>query len=694
MLAIIYLLIGTMFGYAVCETLFPRFRTIGETTFDGQPLSLSSYFIRIPAWILCGVIPLTWVTYLTAYVLKVYGKIEYPLTIANRIVMSLFVLVTALLLFLLFRKKKALAQPTFVKQKLTTWEIIFLALLVLFITRMMFLTFFIAKGKLYVGLSVFSDFAPHLGVIRSFSYGNNFPTSYPHFAGEDIRYHFMFQFLAGNLEYLGMRLDYAFNLPSIIGMVSTCMLFYAFAVRITGRRLVGYLSTLFFLFRSSPSLFRFLAELPKGEILNRLKNQTEFFAYTQNEDWGLWNLNVYCNQRHFAFAIAVMLLALHFFMPYVYEMAKKLSATRNEFSEEVKPIHRLLTYLKVLFISKGAFGFQRPIVSLLLGLLLGGLAFFNGSVLTITCAMLFFMAAVSDKRMDYLLTAGVALFLSLLESSLFIEGSAVSPSYYFGFLATNKTIFGATDYMWQLWGILLIFVVAYLVFGRGVKRYMAFVFSIPLILAFTLSLTIDITVNHKFVMMAEMLLSLFPAIILAELFQKQCSFVKDKVVIRRVTAAILIVLLTATGIFEYVIIERKNKPQYDLVFDVQDPLTLWLKDNADSDDLILSAWYHIHRVVLGGGMLYYGWPYYAWSAGYDTDYREQQVIQMFQAHSVEELDTLIKENNIRYIIVDNETRTNTLYVVNEDVIASAYEAVYTDGEGAYKTTVYDTQLHK
>ena len=36
---------------------------------------------------------------------------------------------------------------------------------------------------------------------------NNFPTQYPHYGGQDVKYHFMFQFLVGNLEYLGFRLD-------------------------------------------------------------------------------------------------------------------------------------------------------------------------------------------------------------------------------------------------------------------------------------------------------------------------------------------------------------------------------------------------------------------------------------------------------------------------------------------------------
>ena len=89
---------------------------------------------------------------------------------------------------------------------------------------MMFYVFYIKDGILYSGLTVYGDYAPHTAMMRSFSAGNNFPTQYPHYGGADVKYHFMFQFLTGNLEYLGMRMDFAYNI------VSTCRLWDSYAV--------------------------------------------------------------------------------------------------------------------------------------------------------------------------------------------------------------------------------------------------------------------------------------------------------------------------------------------------------------------------------------------------------------------------------------------------------------------------------
>ncbi len=705
--SVLFLAVGIAFGYAVCETMFPNFHKCGEKSFSGKELNLLSYFIRVPAWVLAGIIPLTWVTYLSAYLLKTTGGVNYPLLPANCISIGLMAVAVVLLLY--FRKKK---QPELQKEILTNRvvliaELVFFAILAIFFTELMFHTFRVTEGRLHVGYSVYSDFAPHMGMIRSFSFGNNFPTEYAHFAGEDIKYHFMFQFLVGNLEFLGLRIDYAFNLPSMFGIVATCSLLYALAAKLTGKRMVGALTTLFFVFRSSPSFFRFVAELPKEELsLKTILQHGTFPDYTPYENWGLWNLNVYCNQRHFAFAIAVLLLALHFFMPYVYAMAEKLSGKRAGFAPLTKNVkqwkeigqnlwNRVVVYVKTMFFTKTTFGVKHPVRALLLGVLLGALAFFNGSVLIACCCMLFFMAAVSDYRLDYLITAVTALLLSILESKLFITGSAVSLQFFFGFIAENKTLYGMIYYMWKLWGVLLIFISAYLLLGRGVKRYLVVVFSVPLVLAFTVFLISGIkvapenmylveyyvTVNHKFVMLAEMLLSIFPAILLTKLVEKkepQCR----GFIMRWLAVGMAVVVLTVTGVFEYFIVRKQNEGTWQS--DIDNPITVWVDENTDSDDVFLTPPYTLHPVVLGGGMLYYGHSYYAQSAGYDVYPREEAVWHMYCATKPGRLQELIEENDIDYIVVDNDARND--YYAREDVIAATYEAVFSYGD----TVIYDT----
>lgn len=681
MLGIVYILLCVLCGSTICGLLFKDLRRPAKVA------GLPSFLVELPAWYLTGTLLITWLVYVISYLFR---NTEKPLFFGNLIT---FILVTVFLAVLFcFKKKGSLTGEKETVRRFFLGEkgeeesaygpLLYVFTAILFTGFLMFLTFYVADGKIRVGYSVFSDFAPHLGMIRSFSVSNNFPTQYAHFAGEDIRYHFMFQFMVGNLEYLGLRLDYAFNLPSMFGMIAVYMLLFVLVVRITGSRLCGYLTAFLFTFRSSFTVFRYMAEQGKGNVINALLTNTEFLGYTQNENWGLWNLNVYCNQRHLAFALAMLVLAILLFFPYVEQMGKKLLAVQ----EKEKSSFRCRTeQIKTLFFTKTAFGVWDIKFAVGMGLFLGALAFWNGSALVATLAMLFFMAAVSEYRLDYLVTAVLVLILYFCQSALFVEGSVVSPAYFFGFLAENKTMWGVFVFIVELTGIVLLVAIAGAMQVKGTKRYMLLVFLIPFILAFTLALTGDITVNHKWIMMSLMLVSMFAAVVLTNMFQSGDW-------LKRVIAVVLLFVLTATGMYDLTTVVKRNKNYLEFSYD--DPVTNWIAENATCEDMFLTPYYSLNNVVMGGAMLYYGWPYYAWSAGYDTNTRDRQVKKMYQASSVEELDALIEEHNIRYIIVDHDCRTSSEYVVREDIIEAAYETVFEHDTDAWMVRIFDTTKKK
>ncbi len=678
MIGIFYILLCTLCGGVLCGLLFQNLKK------PAQEAGLPAFLVELPAWYLTGTLIVTWLVYLSAYI---FQNAEEPLFYGN---LTAFVLVVAFLAAVaLFNGKKRercgagrqikeffLGEKS--KEEQAFGPILYTLTAVLFTGFLMFLTFKVIDNSIYVGYSVFSDFAPHLGMIRSFSVSDNFPTQYAHFAGEDIRYHFMFQFMVGNLEYLGLRLDFAFNLPSIFGMAAVYMLLFVLVVRITKSRLCAYLTALLFTFRSSFTVFRYMAEQRKGEVWNALLTNTEFLGYTQNENWGLWNLNVYCNQRHLAFALAMLILAVLLFFPYVERMGAALVKVK----EAGHPTPRCwFEQFKTLFFTKTAFGVLDVKFATGMGVFLGALAFWNGSVLVATLAMLFFMAAVSEYRLDYLITAVLVLILYFCQSALFVENSVVSPAYYFGFLAENKTMWGVLLFIVELTGIVLFVAVAGAAMVKGTKRYMLLVFLVPFILAFTLALTGDITVNHKWIMMSLMLVSMFAAIVLANLLQSGDW-------LKRVVAVLLLFVLTATGMYDLTTVVKRNENY--LIFSYDDPVTNWIAENATCDDIFLTPYYSLNNVVMGGAMLYYGWPYYAWSAGYDTDSRDYEVRKMYQASSVEELQELIQKNNIRYIIVDHDCRTSSEYDVREDVIEAAYETVFEHDTDEWMVRIFDT----
>lgn len=676
----------------ICTFAFPKLKEITTKSFRGNSLEINQYFVLLPAWFISGTILVTWLVYILALIFR---NKPQPLIFANGITMSICLVISALYLIQKFWSKRVLkmAGSTLAERKmsLTTSEWIFLGFVVFLSVQLMWQTLFVSHGQLYVGSSIFSDFSPHIGMVRSFSQGNNFPTTYSHFAGSDIRYHFMFQFLVGNLEFLGMRLDYAFNIPSAIGMISSFSLLYVLGCKLGGKRSIGYLSCLFFAFRSSPSLFTYLSELPKGTgIVEALKANSQFFSYTTHEDWGLWNLNVYCNQRHLAFTLPMMLLMLLLFLPLAYEGLYRASqgmvAVSNKKYEKQSLsmiFHKGIGFVKLLFFRLESWKIKDIKLAIMSGLLIGALSFWNGAVTIGILLVLFVLAIISDRRLELLITAVIATLLSVIQSMVFISGSPIETEFLFGFIAENPTFFGSLDYIKRLTGIFFSILLLSFLTLKGTRRWILFAFLAPFIFAFTISLTIDVTVNHKYIMMSLMLLGIFIAIFIVKLFENRSIFLK-------LISGILVIILTCTGFYEYLVVLKKNSGSNFIVLDMNDEVTEWVMENTTARDTILSPYYALNQVVLGGGMLYLGWPYFGWSAGYDTDGRQEMVIRMYEATTREELIQLVEQEEIRFIIVDHDARTSDLYVVNEENISNTYQAVFSNGEGDWNTTIYDT----
>ncbi len=115
------------------------------------------------------------------------------------------------------------------------------------------------------------------------------------------------------------------------------------------------------------------------------------------------------------------------------------------------------------------------------------------------------------------------------------------------------------------------------------------------------------------------------------------DIIRSKDIFKRVCAILLIVMLTSTGIYDTYSIKVRNGEGREMSYNFEDEITLWVKNNSSSRDIFLTAPYSLCNVTLGGAMLYCGWPYYAWSAGYDTYYRSEQAKLMYSANTPDDL---------------------------------------------------------
>ena len=659
MLGIIYLILSVLIGYEISGILTgPK-----EISTDTNRI-----WLVLPASFGTGILVVTWAVYIISWFASVTGGSDRPLLYGNLIVLLAAVLILA---FLLYRRKKK-AQPMKLESMVSDRsrfrkELVFFGILLVFITYMMFYVFYIKDGVMYAGLTVCGDYAPHTAMMRSFSLGNNFPTQYPHFGGADVKYHFMFQFLAGNLEYLGLRLDLAYNLLSIGSLLGFLMLLYELALRITGRMCCGIWTIILFFFRSGMAFWRFLWEhLQAGDLLTVLQENTAFIGYTENENWGLWNFNVYLNQRHLAFGLLLVTLALYLFMDWL----------EAGISHEEKG----LQWLGKRFTAPETWKCRQPEKALFMGLFLGLGAFWNGAAVIGGLLILMGFAIFSDGKLDYLITALVTVFFSFLQTKIFIRGSAMGFQLYLGFLAEEKTPWGVVKYLFWMGGIFFLGLLGLVVFLRRKGRVLAVSFLIPTIFAFTILMTVDINVNHKYIMISYAFLGILWA-------WAVCSLWRGKV-IKKILAVVLAVCLTVTGVYDFVVILKGNGYGHRIAINMNSELTAWLAENLDKNDLLLTPEYSINEVTMSGVMLYCGWPYYAWSAGYDTYYRAAQAVTIYTTSDRELLKNLVKQEKITYILYEEDSQFEG-QDCREDVIAENYELVYENPGGSiriYKTS--------
>ena len=625
-------------------------------------------WLFLPASFGLGALAMGWTSYAAAFAAGVCLKWENPLFYGNLVAMAG---AGAVLVFrYVCRSKKKAVLPAFTAQ-----EAVFFLFLLAFLTWIMFYVFYIKDGILYSGFTVYGDYAPHTAMMRSFSLGDNFPTQYPHFGGEDVKYHFMFQFLVGNLEYLGIRIDIAYNMLSVFALLGFLMMLYSIARRITGSGAAGVVTVALFFFRSSFTFFRYLWEhLRSGDLLKTLAENTSFIGYTPNEDWGLWNFNVYLNQRHLAFGLLIAALVLWYYLDLV-----EAGCSHSE---------KGLAWMKNRLFSAEAWKIRNPEGALAAGLALGLTAFWNGAAVIGGLLILLGFAVFSDGKLDYLVTAVTAVLFSVLQSKVFIRGSAVEADFYWGFISEDKSLAGVLWFLIQMSGIFFAGAVLLLpLLKKRLHRVLTVSCLFPVVFAFCFSLTPDITVNHKYIMISYAFLAVLWAGLLAGLWKGKDGSRRFAAVIRRAAAVLLAVCLTATGIYDFVVILRNNGPGHRVTVNMESTLTDWLAEHLDSEDLLLTPEYSMSETTMSGVMMYLGWPYYAWSAGYDTYGRAQKAVEIYTSEDPAAVDRLVKEEKITYILFEEGMEFEGA-VCREDTIRELYTMVYQSDDGRIR--IYET----
>lgn len=460
-----------------------------------------------------------------------------------------------------------------------------------------------------------NDLFSHTTLIRSFSFGYNFPTEYPFLQGQGIRYHFLFYFGGGVLEALGAPLSVALNLPAAFGLGSFLSLIAFMAWRLSGSLLGAALAPLLCLFRSSLSWIDWLRTVVRTFRWDAPEAPMPFrFGTTPYEDWGIFSLIVHLNQRHLMYGFAWMLLALSVCI-------------------FTTPIRRPV-------------GWAAARTYAIFGCLVGCGAYWNGAAFLSTMMALSPLVFLRRYRAKALLILIPAACSSVCIVSLVTYGALLAtpfqPFFRFGFLSVSQAPLDVLAYFIWIFGVLPF--VAYSAGRRygSLGLYLFVAGLLPIGAVFFAQITAFAPQGHKLVNAGVVLWSIVSAGLVASMLVAARRGI-------RLSGQCILVLLVLTGIADLgALVHLVGKKQS---FATDDPAIRWVAAHTARDAVFLSALRGGHPAYMGGRRAFLGPRNYVSEAGYSYDERVAWLREVASREPAEQVRAL-REKGIAYLATE------------------------------------------
>jgi hypothetical protein len=646
-IAVIFLITSYLFGYLLSVRFFPKYTNL----------------LRIASAYIVGTLISLWLVFIISLIF--YRITEGAMVIG-------FTITTVILLAFVIQQRALFRSPLGLKPS----HVVFFTIAFVFSWILFSSTFDydLKSHEIKITRFIWSDFGFHIPLIRSFSFGNNLSLEHPLYAHEIVRYHFMFDFMVGILERMGIPLDYALNIPSALSYTCLIVLIYYFSKRLFfGSRFVGFVSVLLFLFNSSLSFVEFLKKYPPKSIENLIESWWNLPEYVAFGPWdgniisAFWNWNIYINQRHLAFGFALVLLVL---IHYIDEHINKEIDTG---------------YFRKAFI----------------GLITGLLVLWHGQAFICLYGFLWLFILLFPERKKSLLVIFVATLIALPQilwlqqsSPNFESHFSISP----GYLVVSHLI--PIDFM--PYGVLnrgmsyIISFIRYWIFNLGLsfftisfsfflvdrqRKKIFLMFLTSFIIGNLLRFSPDMPGNHKFFNLWLILSNGFTAYLLYRLFCLGRG--------ARIATVVLLLFLTVSGLVDAIPIKNDGTIVYQ---DVEmQPLAKWALENTDTSAVFLTTFRIYNPVSFAGRRTMQGWPYFAWGAGFNTLNREVIGKKIYQTNSKEELCSLLKENRIDFIEIEKQSEQDPVFKINYEFFNTNFRPVFFDRRSSLEERVFATK---
>ncbi len=679
--------------------------------------------VRLPGGMLLGIVAGAWLTYLVALGLS-------PFTEQSLLAGVIAATATAGLVVVVLWPWLRLSAF-----RLSVFEVLFIGGALLFSFWLMDNRLFIERDApgdpLMVSSETWGDTALHVALSRSFSEGANYPTEYPFFANEPIRYHFGYDFFAGALQEGGMSVLLSFNLPGALGFAAMMMLLFSIANMLfsvadghtrkwwadkgvwTGLIAVALLMT-----NQSLEFIRYFERTGSlGDALDP-------------HNW--WNLGVRPQWSQGYLSIG----------PYTTDKI----AIFNTLNVFLTQTHLIIGMGVVLFVAFGLlqplrFGQALPRQRMLLLGLLFGMSFWLNGVLYIAAGVFFGMLllvfalsgafrhaqkAAPDrwaaefagefgrwmKEEAWFIVPALALAIPQavwLNGGLENNGSLRTHIGYLVCSSPNANCHanGEMDLMdlghwgefvnyWLLnQGLMFpLLLIAFAIGSRSDLKILAAVMAV-FVFGSVFQLSRDLGGhNHKVFNLWEILASLFVAYALVEIWnvgnRSPESLRPAARLLKAAGFAIVPVaffFLVFSGLLDFMTI--KNDWEVPVFGDNQAAVD-WIEENTDTDSVFLTAWGELYTApALAGRGVYLGYDPWASSAGYDVGPRIQTIAGIYGAQGKDAACSLLTGNDIDYVLIGPAERSGSRFQLNEGLFRDGFTVAGSAPAGVGQIDVYD-----
>src|SRR5262245_4621043 len=699
MLALIYFALAACVGDFLCRRFY-QFASVAH---------------RCAAAILVGLMVSSWFTYLAGLA---FFWTPQPLVWAN---LLFSVAAVALLSWPKWKgrivkstsgeayaKRSNLYLPRPLGSSIADWLLI--AAYVVLVSWMMFASFNTKAGKLQIANPEYSDFGPNTALMQSFAVGHNFPTEYPHFSGDRIRYHFLFYFQAGNLEFLGLDPAWSLNLLSITTLVAMLVIVMTLGEVLFNSRAAGRLGSLLFFFFGSLSYVPFLrSQTSVRGAIQAITHVREYlptiFPY-RGDAWGTWSQVTYLNQRHFASAIGILLLVLVFLVIRYGAVAAKraqlranaetrtgtpnglpdtapVSAPTNpsglqdvrEPEIEMPSVSVATQTRKETAVTAGPFRATLP-PFIFSGVLLGLLPMWNSAVFIAAAGILGLLFVLCPQRLQMLVLAVTSGLIALPQMLFLSTGTArtqMPKLLHWGYTIDHPTVENVVKYLGFIFGVKWLLIALALLFAASLQRRFFFAVFSLLAVAFCFQFTIESLANQKFFHIWVIVANLFVACALWRLWHLSLA---GTTLPGKLAATVATLLIIFGGLIDFFPIHNTG---WSEVAYKDDRLIDWLNKNTTPRDIFLTDRFVNHPILMAGRRILYGWPYYAWSAGYNAGKYDRLYTELFESKDPWKVYRLLKENGIKYVAYDNAVRQGQFIKrPNQELYATYFSKVFED----------------